>query len=345
MNRTGFLLVALLLSACSDNGPSESAAPPGEVWRFAIEEVEGSVQDSYAREFKRLIEQRSDGRIEVAVYPYGTLGTSSQLTELAQSGAVELIFASAGHLADLIPEVGLFTLHFVFSEQDEINRAALSDPALHALLQPLYRDEDLELLDVVPEGWMVWSGNRALRSPSDFSNFKIRTMTSPILVESYRAYGASPTPLPYSEVYSGLQLGQIDGQVNPIFAIEEMSFYEEQAVLTSARHAQFVATVVASQRWFDSLNAEDQRMVQEVRDELVEWIDSVQIELNEARLEQILDAGGTEWVELSEAEREVFRNASLSVREHYVERSGETGRRLLETLLESIERAAAEHAH
>lgn len=343
------MLFALLLGACSNNGPSESAAPEAadtapqsEIWRFAIEEVEGSVQDSYAREFKRRIEERSNGRIEVAVYPYGTLGTSSQLTELAQSGAIELIFASAGHLADLIPEIGVFTLHFILSENDQVNREAFSDPELHALLNPLYRDEDLELLDVVAEGWMVWSGNKALRTPSDFRGFKIRTMTSPILVESYRAYGASPTPLPYSEVYSGLQLGQIDGQVNPVFAIEEMSFYEEQSVLTSARHAQFVATVVASQRWFDSLNAEDQRMVREVRDELVEWTDAVQIDLNTERLEQILDAGGTEWVELSEAERDAFRTASLDVRDRFVERTGETGQRLLETLLERIEQLEAE---
>ncbi|RFF28815.1 MULTISPECIES: TRAP transporter substrate-binding protein DctP [unclassified Wenzhouxiangella] len=346
------LLFALLLSACSDSGQTpdeqtgngETTEPETEAvtWRFALEEVEGSVQDAYAQEFKRRIEERSDGTINIEIYPYGALGTSSQLTEMAQGGNIELAFASPGHLADLIPEVGVFTLHFVLSEHNEVNREVLSDDAVYSLFQPLYNDEDLQLLDIIPEGWMVWSADKPLRTLDDFEDFRIRTMTSPILVESYRAYGANPTPMPYSEVYSGLQLGQIDGQVNPIFAIEEMSFYEEQDVLTSGRHAQFISTLAASKQWFDSLSDEQRKMVIKVRDELVDWIDKEQIQFNEERLQTILDEGGTEWVELTSEEREVFREASLGVRDTYIERAGETGEEILNTLLERIKQAEAE---
>jgi TRAP-type C4-dicarboxylate transport system substrate-binding protein len=359
------LLLALLLGACGDSGQapeeetsaegsgeeaSQAASEPGmdsesaseavgetTTWRFALEEVEGSVQDAYAQEFKRRIAERSDGAIKVEIYPYGALGTSSQLTEMAQSGGIELTFASPGHLADLIPEVGVFTLHFVLSEHNEVNREVLSDPAVYSLFQPLYNEQDLRLLDIVPEGWMVWSADKPLRTLEDFENFKIRTMTSPILVESYRAYGANPTPMPYSEVYSGLQLGQIDGQVNPIFAIEEMSFYEEQDVLTSGRHAQFITTLAASEQWFEGLSEERRRMVLEIRDELVAWIDKEQIEFNDERLDTILEAGGTEFVELTEEERQSFREASRPVRETYLEQTGETGEEILNTLLERID--------
>lgn len=346
------LLFALLLSACGDSGQTpveetddgeedQAQAEETTTWRFALEEVEGSVQDAYAREFKRRIEERSDGAIEIEIYPYGALGTSSQLTEMAQGGGIELTFASPGHLADLIPEVGVFTLHFVLSEHNEVNRKVLSDDAIYSLFQPLYNDEDLQLLDIVPEGWMVWSGNKPLRTLEDFEDFRIRTMTSPILVESYRAYGANPTPMPYSEVYSGLQLGQIDGQVNPIFAIEEMSFYEEQDYLTSGRHAQFISTLAAGRQWFDSLSEEQRTMVLEVRDELVDWIDKEQIQFNEERRQIILDQGGTEWVELTDEEREVFREASMGVRDTYIEQAGETGQEILDTLLERISQAEA----
>ncbi|MFW5815447.1 MAG: TRAP transporter substrate-binding protein DctP [Wenzhouxiangella sp.] len=336
----------MLLAACSPPAEDQSqtasseseSQPESTTWRFALEEIEGSVQDAYAQEFKRRIEARSDGAVTVEVYPYGSLGSSSQITEMLQSGALELAFASPGHLADAIPEVGIFTLHFVLSDDNAVNRQVLSDPELHALLQPSYRDEDLELLGVVQEGWMVWSGDRALRSPADFEGFKIRTMTSPILVESYRAYGANPTPMPYSEVYSGLQLGQIDGQVNPIFAIEEMSFYEEQDYLTAGRHAQFVATLAASRSWFESLDEPKRTMIEEVRDELVEWIDREQQRFNAERLDTILEAGGTQWVELDEDERDAFRQASLGVREIYVEQAGERGREVLDTFLALVEK-------
>lgn len=342
--RFGAAMLALgLLSACSppaEEPAAEASAqdrPETVTWRFALEEIEGSVQDAYAEEFKRRIEAASDGAITVEIYPYGSLGTSSQITEMLQSGALELAFASPGHLADAIPEVGVFTLHFVLSDDEAVNRQVLADPQLLDLLQAPYREQDLRLLGIVQEGWMVWSGDRALRSPADFEGFKIRTMTSPILVDSYRAYGANPTPMPYSEVYSGLQLGQIDGQVNPVFAIEEMSFYEEQDVLTSGRHAQFVTTLAASQSWFDALDDETAELVASVRDELVAWIDAEQQRFNSDRLDIILDAGGTEWVELSEDERAVFREASLGVRETYVDQAGERGREILEALLRLVE--------
>ncbi|HMA98628.1 MAG TPA: TRAP transporter substrate-binding protein DctP [Wenzhouxiangella sp.] len=342
--RLGLLACVLFsLIACSppaEEPASESAGaaePEVVTWRFALEEIEGSVQDAYAQEFKRRIETQSDGSIQIEIYPYGSLGTSSQITEMLQSGALELAFASPGHLADAIPEVGVFTLHFVLSDEDAVNRQVLSDPDLHELLQTPYRNQDLHLLAVVQEGWMVWSGDRVLRSPADFEGFKIRTMTSPILVESYQAYGANPTPMPYSEVYSGLQLGQIDGQVNPIFAIEEMSFYEEQDFLTSGRHAQFVTTLAASRPWFDGLDEQTRGMVEEIRSEMVEWIDQEQQDFNARRLDTILDAGGTELVELTEAEREAFREASLGVREVYLEQSGDAGQDILDTLLSLVQ--------
>jgi TRAP-type C4-dicarboxylate transport system substrate-binding protein len=348
---TGLLLVLVLaLVGCAEPEndaatADEPAAPPepeAVTWRFALEEIEGSVQDAYAQEFARRIGERSDGLIEIDIYPYGSIGTSSQITEMMQSGALELAFASPGHLADAIPEVGVFTLHFVLSDDSEVNRQVLSHPRLHELLRDPYRDEDLELLAIVQEGWMVWSGDKPLRTPDDFRDFRIRTMTSPILVESYRAYGANPTPMPYAEVYSGLQLGQIDGQVNPIFAIEEMSFYEEQDYLTSGRHAQFVATVAASRQWWDALSEEHREMVTDVRDEMVEWIDREQIRYNEERLQAILDAGGTEFVELSDDEREVFRELSLEVRETYIDQAGDRGREILDTLLELVAEAEGE---
>lgn len=346
---SGLMMVfALILAGCSDPDTDDmtdeqlAAEREPTTWRFALEEVDGSVQDTYAQEFKSRIEEATDGDINVEVYPYGSLGTSSQLTELLQNGAIEMAFASAGHLADVVPEVGVLTLHFLLSEYDDVNRQVLNDPQIHELLQDPHHDEDLQLLAIVPEGWMVWSGDKPLRSPDDFQDFRIRTMTSPILVESYKAYGANPDPTPYSEVYSALQLGQIDGQVNPIFAIQEMSFYEEQDYLTSGRHEQFIASVLAGRSWFENLDDEHRDLIRETTNDMVDWIDEQQRQFNEERLEMILDEGGTEFVELTEEEREIFREASKDVRQIYLEETGDKGREIMDTLIEMIEEAEAD---
>ena len=336
--RVLFAMVLIAVGGCSDpagdaeRSVKDSKGTQAVTWRFALEEVEGSVQDAYAKEFKKRIEARSSGGINIEIYPYGALGTSSQLTELVQGGAIELAFASPGHLASVIPEVGVFTLHFVFSDDNSINKQVLANPQVQEALQDAYHSQGLELMSIVPEGWMVWTADKPLRTPADFDGFKIRTMTSPILVKSYEAYGANPTPLPYSEVYSALQLGQIDGQVNPVFAIEEMSFYEEQDVLTFAKHAQFVSTLIAGKSWTSNLSPEQQKLLHSTAEEMRDWIFDKQAEYNRERLEKIKNAGGTEVVYLSDSERDAFREASMGVRELYIEQAGDSGKKLLNTI-------------
>lgn len=322
------LLFALFLVAgCSDDTPKT------EQWRFALEEIEGSVQHAYAMRFKELVESRSNGEVQVAVYPYGSLGTSAQLTEQIQNGTLQFAFASAGHLGSVVPEAGVLTLHFLFSDDESINQKILADsPTLYGPLAEAYQDHGLKLLDLVQEGWMAWTGDRALRTPADFQGFKIRTMVSPLLVESYRAYGANPTPMPYAEVYSGLQLNTIDGQVNPVFAIEEMSFYEVQEVMTFANHLPFIASVVTSPSFHQGLSPDRQGLLKDVIAELDGYVFDVQQKLNRERLAKIRNDSDIEVVELTGDERAVFRDASLPVRDIFRAQAGERGARILEQL-------------
>lgn len=316
---------------------SESSEPAKPVtWRFALEEIEGSVQDAYAKEFKREIEDLSGGKIKVEIYPYGALGTSSQLTELVQNGSVELAFASPGHLASVIPEVGVFTLNFVLSDNNDVNEAVLSSDKVHDLFSGPYNKQGLKLLSIVPEGWMVWTANKPLRTPADFENFKMRTMTSPILTQTYEAYGANPSPMPYSEVYSGLQLKQIDGQVNPIFAIEEMSFYEVQDYLIQAHNAQFISTVIANLEWYKNLPEQQRKWLDQTKEKLVSYIYKKQQEYNDERLQKIKKNSDTKIITLTDEERAKFREASMPVRQTYIKEAGENGKKILDTITSMV---------
>ncbi|MFH1300570.1 MAG: TRAP transporter substrate-binding protein DctP, partial [Planctomycetota bacterium] len=210
----GILTCLALFPACSEQETTQSPKPTP--WRFAIEETVGSVQHQYALKFKELVEARSDGEIEVTIYPYGTLGTSDQITEQVDMGVIQFAMASPGHLGKLIPEVQVFLLHFLFSDNDEINNSVLNeDPQLRKTFNDLYARKNFKLLSIFSEGWQVWTTKKSIQTPDDFRGVKMRVMTSPLLLAAYEAYGASPTPLPYSEVYSALQLNMIDGQENP----------------------------------------------------------------------------------------------------------------------------------
>ncbi|QDT29207.1 2,3-diketo-L-gulonate-binding periplasmic protein YiaO precursor [Gimesia panareensis] len=329
---------ALLCTSCGAEVTASTDQPTQ--WRFAIEETIGSVQHQYAMKFKELIEERSNGEIEVTIYPYGTLGTSDQITELVDMEVVQFAMASPGHLGKLIPEVQVFLLHFLFSDDDEINNQVLNkDPRLQKTFDELYARKRLKLLSIFSEGWQVWTMKEPVHQPEDFSGVKMRVMTSPLLIAAYKAYGASPTPLPYSEVYSGLQLNMIDGQENPVFAIQEMNFYEVTDWMIFARHAPFITTAVTNRDFFDSLPPERQQLVTGVVADLNDYILKVQKEFNQERLELIRKNKPKLKIitELTPDAREAFRKASQPVRDKFIKMTGEDGRELLKELQQTIQ--------
>ena len=325
---------ALLLPACSDSdSPMKGLLPDEqepEIWRFALEETGGSVQDAWAQEFRRRIEVLSDGQVQVEVYPYGSIGTYPQLTRLVKDGRVHLAFASPGHIADDIPEAGIFLLPFLFPESDRANRKVLADDELQGLLQAGWQDAGLQLLDLVPEGWMIWTANRPLYTPEDFSGLRMGTMTAPQQAEVFRAWGAEPVPLPYSEVYDALKLGQVDAQANPAFAIAQMDFHEVQSVMTLPQATRFVASVVSNRDWHRNLKPEHRQWLDAARSGMPEFIDEIQRDYNRRHLQELGESGRITMKRLTEEQHERFRDASLPARDAYREFAGERGERILQ---------------
>nr|WP_298413969.1 TRAP transporter substrate-binding protein DctP [uncultured Halomonas sp.] len=323
-------------------GVFSTSAAFAEKWRLALEEGEGSLQDAYAQEFKTRIEQRSDGDISIEIYPHGALGTSPQLPELVRQNAIQLAFAAPDHLASTIPEVGVFSLHFLFSDDAEINEQVLATTEARPLLQEAYHEHGLRLLSIISEGWTVWSANRAIETPADMEGFKMRTMSSPVAQEAYRAYGATPEPVIYADIHSSLQSGQIEGHANTIAAIEEMGLHEMQDHMIRARTAPFVTTLVAGQDFFTQLPEEQQAMLADVTEDMRRYIFDYQEELNQQRLETLEENGDIEISTLTEGQRQAFRDKSLDVRDVYIEQAGERGKKLLELLDEEVQALGSE---
>jgi len=344
---TAFLVLSLVfvLAGCgsdgdtADGGNEAADAQEQEVveWTFAHEEVQGSVQDRYAKKFKEAIEEKTDGAVNVKVYPVGQLGDGANQVELLQNGAIQLGINNPGSVGTLVPETNLFSLHFLLpADMDKAHELVNNSEAMDMLNQK-YLDANMKVLGWFPEGYQMWTANKAITSPEDFEGFKIRTMASPVISESYKAYGADPTPIPYMEVYSSLQLNMIDGQVNPIFAIEEMKFYEVQDYMMLSNQAIFVGTFVANDMFWDSLSEERRAQVQEAADEATEFILGAQKDLNNNRLESIKENSDMEIVDLTAEQRAAFEEASQPVREFYVEQYGEDAGKILDQLLKDVE--------
>lgn len=195
------------------------AAQAQQTWRYAFEEAIDEVQGVFATQFKDHIEANSDH--EVQLFPFGTLGESDDIMEQTQAGILQFVNQSPGFTGALIPAAQVFFVPYLLPQEGEaLNEFFRTSVAINELFPEVYAEHGLELLTMYPEGEVVMTTKQPVRSPADLNDQNIRVMTNPLLVEKYRAFGASPTPLPWGEVYGGLQTNMIQGQENPMFFVE-----------------------------------------------------------------------------------------------------------------------------
>ena len=305
-------------------------------WKYAIEEALHEVQGVYATKFKEHVEANSDHEVEI--YPFGTLGESADTTELAQLGAIQFVDASPGFTGSLIPELQVFLLPYVLPEDP----AVLADffktsDTINDKLAAMYEDKSLKLIDMFPEGEVVMTTKQAVESPADLEGVKFRVMTTPLLVETYDAFGATPTPLPWGEVFGSLQLNMIQGQENPMFFVESTNMYEVTDHITYTGHNNFTTAVAANLDFFNGLSDDDKKLVQEAADVAYAHIIEYQKGLQEEAEKKILEAKPSMNITvLTDDQRQPFREAAERVKQKYVEMTGESGQEVLEGFLADI---------
>jgi len=314
-----------------------SAAASADNWRYAHEEYEGDVQDVFAHAFKDYIEENSDHTVQV--YRFGELGESDDIMEQTQNGILQFVNQSPGFTGSLIPEAQIFFVPYLLpTDEETVIQFFNESEAIHEMFPELYAEQGLELLKMYPEGEMVVTTDEPISSPEDMNNKKIRTMTNPLLSETYDAFGATPTPLPWGEVYGGLQTGIIDGQENPIFWIESGGLYEVSPHLTFTGHGWFTTAMMANQDFYEGLSEEDQQLVQDASDHAYDHtIDHISGLADEA-LAKIQEASDEVTVtRLSEEQIQAFRERAPQVEEAFIEMTGESGKELLEQFKADLE--------
>lgn len=313
-------------------------AAVAEEWKFAIEEIPGSIMDSYAQEFKKRIETATSGEVTVTIYPLGSLGTPTEVAEQTADGVIQLSNLSVGNLGTIVPESQIFLSTYLLpGDPAKVQDILANSPTIHTELAQDFESKGLRLGALYSEGPQVWTTTKEVRSPDDLANFKMRVMVSPMLLKAYEDLGASPTPVPFGEVYGALQLGQVDGQVNPIPTIEEMKFYEVTDYLIWAGEQDLITAVMASDDWYQTLPADRQALIDQTFAELNDFIPPVVEAFNKERLDRIKAAKpGIQTIELTEAERAVFRERSLATQAAVGEIVGARGAELLTALQAEI---------
>ncbi|WP_414674797.1 TRAP transporter substrate-binding protein DctP [Marinospirillum sp.] len=317
-----------------------TAESKGQNWRYAHEEYENDVQDVFAYKFKEYIEANSAHSLQV--FRFGELGESDDIMEQTQAGILQFVNQSPGFTGSLIPEAQIFFIPYLLPvEEAHIMAFFKKSKAIKEIFPKLYAEQGLELLTMYPEGEVVLTTDEPIRSPDDLQGKNIRTMTNPLLLETYKAFGGIPTLLPWGEVYGGLQTNILQGQENPLFWIESGGLYEVSPHLTFTGHNQFTTAMMANKEFFDGLSAKDQTLIKAATDYAFNYMTEYVPGLGEKKLQAIMDASDEVTVtRLTAAERQVFIDRAPQVEQKFVEITGESGQALLEQFKADLKASA-----
>ncbi len=300
-----------------------------DTWRYAHEEYKGDVQDVYALKFKEYIEDNSDHTLQI--YRFGELGESDDIMEQTQAGILQFVNQSPGFTGSLIPEAQIFFIPYLLpTDMETVVKFFRESKAINEDFTELYAEKGLELLKMYPEGEMVVTADEPVTNPQDFKGKKIRVMTNPLLSSTYEAFGATPTPLPWGEVYGALQTNMIQGQENPIFWIESGGLYEVSPNLIFTGHGWFTTASMANKEFFDDLSAKEQQMIRDAADyafnETIEHIDG----LADRSLDKIVKSSDKVTVtRLTDRQIQKFKARAPKVEKTFYEMTGEDGKKLL----------------
>lgn len=221
----------------------------------------------FADHFKRILEERSAGRIEVILYPNSQLGSEEQMIEQVMSDPIMNVSSYAG-IGTVFPELYAALVPFMFDSYAAGNYFFDASEYWLRCQQEFRTRTGMELVACVEEGGFLAFTNakREIREPADFKGLRFRAMDDS-QVALYRAFGAGATPIPWTELYSALQTGVADGQMNPPMYIILGSLYEVQKYMTMANIQYSMQYLIVNGAWMDSLPEDLRTAVREAADE------------------------------------------------------------------------------
>lgn len=273
--------------------------------KFATQNPVGHPIELGMKKFAEIVQAKSGGKIKVNLFPGGQLGSDQANVTALQGGTLEMVSMNSGILASVAKEMTIVDFPFLFANAKEAD-AVMDGPVgkkLHAKLE----EKGIVGLAFWELGFRnITNSKKPINSVADIDGLKIRVIPNPINVDWVKALGANPTPMPFPEVYGGLESKAIDGQENPLTVIAANKFWEVQKHLAITNHQYNPQSVIFSKKVWDTLSASEKKILEDAAQEAAKY----QREQSRALMATALDnikKGGMAVTELSPAEMAKFR--------------------------------------
>ncbi|HUF21076.1 MAG TPA: TRAP transporter substrate-binding protein [Burkholderiales bacterium] len=326
--KTVTLIVALLLAAAAP----ASGAPI--VIKFSHVVAPDTPKGKAAERFRELAEKYTAGAVKVEVYPNSQLYKDREELEALQRGAVQMLAPSISKFGPLgVREFEIFDLPYLFPNTEAVYR--VTDGEIGARLFAKLEPRGIKGLAYWDNGFKHFSANRPLRTLRDFRARKMRIQSSKVLEAMVRQLGAVPQVMAFSEVYTALQQGVVDGTENPLSNLYTQKMHEVQSHLTLSAHGYLVYALVVNKQFWDGLPADVRAQLERAMREATAYQREIAVQENRDALEAVRASGRTEIHVLPEDERRRWREALMPVHKRFERAVGREN-------LQAIYRIAAE---
>lgn len=251
------------------------------------------------------IRDRTEGRIDIQIFPAGQLGGAKEILTGMTIGTHQMAFDGAGILSQWTKELGVFEAPYLAQDFAHLERLMASEKG-QELIEKLRADHGLRILDIWYYGTRHMTNNqRPVKTPADVEGLKLRVPEVALSLKFIDALGGRPTPMAFPELYLGLQTGVVDGQENPLPTINAAKFYEVQDHLALTGHlVQFVAPIVAETDW-NSASEADRAVVLEVLEASGNAYNQSMIDLEKDLVAQLEEKG----MQITRPDRAAFAEA------------------------------------
>jgi tripartite ATP-independent transporter DctP family solute receptor len=301
-------LVAVALAAALVGGPA--LADKLEL-KFGHVGKPGSLFEISVNEFAKRANEKLAGKATVVAFGSSQLGKDKELLQKLKLGTVTFSLPSTV-MSTVADEFGLFEMPYLVKSRAHMAR--IEGEILWAQIAPAAEAKGYKILAVWENGFRHITNNvRPINLPADLDGVKLRTPKGTWRVKMFQSYGANPTPMSFSEVFTALKTGVIDGQENPFAQIYSGKFQEVQKYLSLTGHVYTPAYVVVGKKHWDSLPADVQQILEETAKETQAYVYEQAAALETDLLQKLKDGG----IEVNEADKDAFIAASQGIYDEF----------------------------
>ncbi|WP_175640437.1 TRAP transporter substrate-binding protein [Metabacillus schmidteae] len=312
------MILFLMVAACGNSEKVESGSNDKGDGSAEFEEVEitfshnqpiESPEHVGAEKFKQIVEEETDGKVKVNVFPASQLGSLREQVEGTQMGEINITMQPTAVVTPFVDDIKVIDLPYLWPPSNEQTYKVLDGEVGQELLGTLEKG-GFKGLGYWPGGFKLFTtGEKEIHKPEDFKGMTMRVMESPLLIEQYKTWGATAIPVPYAEVYNSLQQGVVDGQENPLQTIFLNNYHEVQKNVIDSYHGTMTYVLMANQDWFNGLSKNLQDVLLEAEAEGHTAARQALAEVEDEYRQKIIDSG-INYYKLTDEEIEAFRSVS-----------------------------------